>query len=650
MTAATSFKRLGIAMAVCIGVCIAVLAALPLLIPAEKVRNAVIAEIQAVTGLNTVIHGNVSVSLLPWGTVTFTNVRLEGDRSDPPAFAAERLTAGLRLYPLLFGRIEAADLSLVEPRIALTFDADGKSNWSGLVESLARGLKPGAKRTDRVMSFSEIRMTGGTLSVRDDTHDLHEELSGLELSLAWPSISNSFATIGRVNWRGEQIDASITLSDLFQALVGGRSGLKVRLNGAPFKVAFDGHLSYRPTLKIEGMLAADSASLRQTLVWAGQKPLPGSGFGRFTLKAQTNVSGTTVALSSVNVELDGNSAEGVLSLTNDTHFAVQGTLAAEDINFTPYISAIHLLRNTERDWSAVPIALDGLNGFDIDLRLSAARVSVGGAKVGRTAVAANLRNGRLNVTIGESQAFNGLLKGSVILAGSENGAEIKSQLHFVGVDLENCLGELFGIHRLEGNGTVNFAIDSSGDSILALAKKLNGTILVTARDGALTGVNVEQLLRRLERRPLSGGGEFRSGRTPFNTLNIDIKVAQGIATVQDVRMESTAVRLGLVGTASVPARDLDLKGTAGLVQTASATAPAFELPFIVQGQWDDPIMLPDPESLIRRSGAAAPLLNAVKDNKTRDAVRSVIEQLTRGGAPTASAGPAARAEPVPSTR
>ncbi|MCZ7643648.1 MAG: hypothetical protein M5U33_14400 [Pseudorhodoplanes sp.] len=81
--------------------------------------------------------------------------------------------------------------------------------------------------------------------------------------------------------------------------------------------------------------------------------------------------------------------------------------------------------------------------------------------------------------------------------------------------------------------------------------------------------------------------------------------------------------------ASIPARDLDLKGTASLV-TASVTdgrAP-FELPFVVQGPWDDPIMLPDPEILIKRSGAAAPLLDAVRDRRAREAVRSAIERLT----------------------
>jgi AsmA protein len=81
----------------------------------------------------------------------------------------------------------------------------------------------------------------------------------------------------------------------------------------------------------------------------------------------------------------------------------------------------------------------------------------------------------------------------------------------------------------------------------------------------------------------------------------------------------------------VPAREYDLKGVASLTPAANGGDKGFELPFVVQGPWDDPLVFPDPESLIRRSPGAAPLLDAVKDRKTRDAVRSVIERFTGGG-------------------
>jgi AsmA protein len=93
----------------------------------------------------------------------------------------------------------------------------------------------------------------------------------------------------------------------------------------------------------------------------------------------------------------------------------------------------------------------------------------------------------------------------------------------------------------------------------------------------------------------------------------------------------------------VPAREYDMKGVASL--NSASGAPGFELPFVVQGPWDDPILLPDTQALIQRSPVASPLLNAVRNRNTRDTVRSAIERLT-GGAISAPVGTPA-ADPKP---
>ncbi len=100
---------------------IAVLVGAAALIPPETVRNAVIANIHAVTGLEPVARGDVKVSLFPSATVSFSNVTL-GDERASPALVADRLTAKLRLLPLLLGRIEAADMSLTRPRLLVAVE------------------------------------------------------------------------------------------------------------------------------------------------------------------------------------------------------------------------------------------------------------------------------------------------------------------------------------------------------------------------------------------------------------------------------------------------------------------------------------------------------------------------------------------------
>src|SRR5207248_3065694 len=200
--------------------------------------------------------------------------------------------------------------------------------------------------------------------------------------------------------------------------------------------------------------------------------LPFGGFGRFALRAQSDIGGRVAALSNVNVELDGNSAEGALTISADPRRLVQGTLATDTLDLTPYVSGIRLLARNERNWNQLPITLDGFNDLSLDLRLSAANIKISTARLGRTAVAA-----------------------------------------------------------------------------------------------ALTGINIEQLLRRLERRPLSGIGDLRSGRTPFDQLAINLKVSQGLVSIDEMRVVGPSVRVGVIGQASVPTRDLDLKGVATLIST-----------------------------------------------------------------------------------
>lgn len=643
MSAATGFRRLGYAVAAVILVVFGALGVVSFLVPADQVRERVKAEIRAVTGLEPVLGGAVSVSLFPYGKVSFSNVTL-GDPAEKgqPPLIAERLTAKLRFFPLLTGRIEVANVALEAPRITLDLGTNGRSNWSPLLASLKQAHKPDATRREKGMSFSEIRISNGTLIVRNDAKGLLEQLNNVEMSLAWPAISKSFAATGTLSWRDQPLEIGITFGDFGAMLLGAQSSLKIRLTGVPVKFAFDGAMSMRPTLKVEGAMTADSPSLRRLLAWAGQKTPPGGGFEKVSLKAKTSIVGGTIALTGVNLELDGNTAEGVLTFATDGRQTLQGTLASETLDLSPYVSTIKLGTASEREWNRGPITVDGLNAFDLDLRLSAAKILLSGAELGRTAIAANLRSGTLTVTVGESIAYGGVIKGSLTLGATDNGADFQSQLQFTDVDLETCMSDLFGIRRLEGKGDFAFAVEGTGANVMALTRTLEGTATLTGRKGALTGLNVEQLLRRLERRPLSGGREIRSGRTPYDSFAVAIRISQGTATVDEMNLKGPSVQVALAGSASIPTRDLDLKGTARLISTNSPGGNAtFELPFVVQGPWDDPLLLPDPQILIQRSGAAAPLLDAVRDKRAREAVRSAIEKWT--GSKNAQGLPAAAA-------
>ena len=252
----------------------------------DALRQAVEAQIRDVTGLDLIVSGAIDVSVFPGSYVSFHNVGLKGGGTTDPALQVDVLTANLRLLPLLLRRFEIADVMMLRPHIRVVREAGGESNWTPFVERIARTMKPGAENQ---VSFSEIRIQDGVLKYEDAAnHIAKEQLGDIDLSLAWPSISRSFAATGQFDWRGERVDGSISASDFVAMLSGDRSGLKARIVSAPLKLAFDGSVANRTSLMMEGTVTVDSLSLRNAMRWMGQ-PVPGSGgFGRFALKARAN--------------------------------------------------------------------------------------------------------------------------------------------------------------------------------------------------------------------------------------------------------------------------------------------------------------------------------------------------------------------------
>ena len=401
-------------------------------------------------------------------------------------------------------------------------------------------------------------------------------------------------------------------------------------------------------MMMEGTLTVDSASLRNALNWTGQAPPGSGGFGRFALKARANLVGPSIALTNVNVELDGNVAEGVMTYANNGRQSLQATLAADTLDFTPYISTFRLLASGQHDWNRQLFDLELLSTTDLDMRLSAARVTVGPTKLGRTAFGANLRGGALALSVGEAQVYGGIAQGSFGLARADTMADVKAQFQFTDVDLQACVGELFGVSKLSGRGNLGVSLAASGSSPFGLASSLDGTATLTGHDGAISGFNVEQLL-----------GGWSAGRSPARQSSLGLDALHQSHRRGEIRRRRRH-RRGRPRRGPDHAH-LDIRhglGARARIRSqghrqpdhAANAAPGFALPFVVQGPWDDPLIFPDPESLIRRSPASAPLLDAVKDRRTRDAVKSVLERFTGGGvkaaAPEAAAAPAPASAPA----
>src|SRR4051812_39147214 len=131
---AQGMKRVGVPVAAFLGVVLVGLFAMSWFLNRDALRQAVEAQIRAVTGLELVINGSIDVSVFPGSYVSFHDVGLKGGGAGEPALSVDVLTANLRLLPLLLRRVESAGGMMPPPPIRV----GGAARWGRQREPLTR--------------------------------------------------------------------------------------------------------------------------------------------------------------------------------------------------------------------------------------------------------------------------------------------------------------------------------------------------------------------------------------------------------------------------------------------------------------------------------------------------------------------------------
>lgn len=595
MNVVTRIKRIALGALLAVLVMFGALLTLPYFAPRDEIRTAVTRSLVAATGVAPRIDGAAYFTILPRPSVRFEDVHFDGDSRT--GLSAGSLRATVRLLPLIFGDVEIASLIFERPHIHIEVAADGTK---------VRGLplrSPTA--AGEIVNLPEIRISDGIVDIHLEGSKKIEQLSEVKASLAWSG--TSLATVSSFRWHDMPSTASLFIADTATIGRGARSGVRFRLEADPLHIGFEGGLAFRKGIQADGSLTVESTSLRTVLASFGIELPTSGGFGPFSLKTKAQITPTALTASALAIELDGNRAEGSMTLAFDTgRPTLQGTLAANTADFSPYGGGFSMTTANGKHWSHEPLDIKALKGFDLDLRLSAGEIKFHKTEIEKVALAASVKAGRFTLSAGEGQIFGGVLRGTAAVGPSNSGAgaEVKIDANIKDFNSERGLEALAGIHQLEGTGSLTLALSGEGESVDAITHDLKGGAEISVQRGALKGINVEQVLRNIEKKPLSIFGNLRGGQTPFDRFNAKLAITGGTASLEEAEAESGSVRVTLGGRASIPQRDLDLKGTASLVQPAGAApvATAFALPFFVRGSWDNPHMWPDTAALLRRSG------------------------------------------------
>lgn len=604
--------KLFIAIAVAVvGVVVAFALAVPLIISSDAVKQRIIDQVTYLTGRKFVFRGEPSISLYPYLTVRLNDAVLANadGMGDEPFIEMETMTGKLEILPLFLGELNFARFRFVNPRINLRTGVDGRANWimeQGAVGSqVSKGDKEGA--TDELeppspladIKLGRFVIRDGIVTYHDDRSGRVEELTKLNVSFDWTSTSQAATGSGDFIWRGEPVSFNGGVDAPLALLAGGSSPLHFAFTATPLRLAFTGNALQLGGTQLEGDIQLTTPSVRRVVEWMGAPMGTGAILGAGAINGKINWLGPSVAISDATMELDGNAAEGALSATiSDGLSSLQGTLAFETFDLTPYIEAIRArFAAAEAPWLSVPVtlALDSMG--DLDLRVSTERLVAGSAEIGRTGATAILTEGQLVVTVGDAQLDEGTAEARLTVGTVDGAMAGSAQLKLRDVALGKLLEEFAGVTAFDGLTTASIDVKGQGGTLGDLIGGLTGKAAIAVTEGVFEGAdiaNLPEVFNDPQANPVEGS-------TAFTAAKASLAFAEGRVSSEDIQVDGADFGLRVAGSAGLLDPTIDARGV--LTLTDPDTAPE-DVPFLVDGTWTDWRISPDLGPPVERDQSA----------------------------------------------
>jgi len=367
-----------------------------------------------------------------------------------------------------------------------------------------------------------------------------------------------------------------------QLIRGATSAARFAIASTPIRASFSGWASGSAGLRLNGDASISTPSLRRTIEWLGTPMGTGPILGAAAIRGTVSIGGPSIAFTVASVELDGNSAEGSLGVNfAGPRPAVQGALATDKLDLSAYLEAVRADLIATGSWIIAPARLTFAETVDADIRLAAGQVIMGATQIGKVAATIAIRDGTVDVAVGEAQFYAGKIEAH--LGVSRDGAALAATAEAKVADVAGrpALTDLAGVSVLDGTMDARLNLTARGLNWGEFAHALAGTGTIEVANGSLTGLDLATIADALAD-PFAGSVAAGSGTTSFAHFAANFAIAEGEIRTGDLFMEGNDFRLTLDGYGSVLSGTVDAK--------AVLTTTTETIPLAIAGTWHQPVI------------------------------------------------------------
>ncbi|MFE0015198.1 AsmA family protein [Mesorhizobium sp. NPDC059054] len=188
-------------------------------------------EASTILGRKVTVKGSATARLLPFPSVTFSDVSVAGGAGGEPAMTVETFSMDAELAPFLRGEVLIFDMRLVKPKVAIGIAADGKVDWA---------VRPSSPFNPAQVAIEKLTVTDGMVELRQEASGRVTKLSDINATVSAKSLAGPWRAEGALKADGIATHLSVTTG---KADGVGKIALRVKADpdGYPLSVEADGN-------------------------------------------------------------------------------------------------------------------------------------------------------------------------------------------------------------------------------------------------------------------------------------------------------------------------------------------------------------------------------------------------------------------------
>ena len=266
-----------------------------------------------------------------------------------------------------------------------------------------------------------------------------------------------------------------------------------------------------------------------------------------TIKAQLGVNGFTPPGLNFDIEID--------QLDLDKYAPQQGTPAAAGGAGADKL-----------------IDLTALRALNASGKLRIGTLKASNVKASNVRLEIKAAGGQMTVSPLSANLYQGAMDGAVTVNAVQASPSFAIRQKLSGVAIGPLLKDLASKDLLEGKGTLNVDVRTSGATAGALKRALNGSAALNLRDGAVKGIDIARTINDAKAKLGSLRGQQTQAadntkKTEFSELSATFAINNGVAHNNDLLLKSPLLRVGGEGDINIGADSVNYLVKAAVVGT-----------------------------------------------------------------------------------